>query len=595
MKRIDPGALALVALVACHSDLGAPPTAPSATAQHAGPIASNVLRRDYAGSRACADCHDAIYKQWDASPMRNMTRDAKTAVIRAPFDGAQLRVGDDICTMEMHGADRVMRLESPKGNHTFVVTKVVGGRYREDFVGIEPGGDGVEHVLPATYVFSTKSWRYKGYSVMVTERPRMSWQGVWSQECIGCHNTLPLATLLYDDLYGPALPPYQGKMQDRVLPEARKWPARATDVHGLEGVLADEIRFLGGTVPMGSLNNLLPAAATTMEHKLDAGHLVELGIGCEACHNGAAAHAAEPKVLPMFAAKSSVLAVVPPKGESGTKAQWIDHTCAKCHTVLFSRYPFTWEDGLRRKNPGGSSITSGEGRDFQLGTCSSQLACTACHDPHVEDGKAKLDALGTPAGNHVCTTCHAQYATDDALAKHSHHEVGGAGSACIACHMAKKNMGLDYVLDRYHRIGSPTERVRVEGDRPLECALCHADKSVESIVSTMETWWGKHYDRDKLEKLYGADLSVNVMRATLSLGKPHEQAVAIATFGGLKQQDAVPAIVPMLAHEYPLVRYFAQRALQQITGDPVAIDVGAPAAIVRREADAWLRARVTSP
>ena len=51
----------------------------------------------------------------------------------------------------------------------------------------------------------------------------------------------------------------------------------------------------------------------------------------------------------------------------------------------------------------------------------------------------------------------------------------------------------------------------------------------------------------------------------------------------------------MLAHEYPLVRYFAQRALQQITGDPVAIDVGAPAAIVRREADAWLRATATPP
>src|SRR5580698_977635 len=155
--------------------------------------------------------------------MRNMTRDAKTASIRAPFDGAQLHVGDDVATMETRGADRVMRVESPKGNHTFRVTKVVGGRYREDFIGVEAGSS-VEHVLPATYVFSTKSWRYKGYSVMVTERPWMSWQGVWSQECIGCHNTLPLATMLYDDLYGPSLPPYQGKMQDRVLPASRTWP-----------------------------------------------------------------------------------------------------------------------------------------------------------------------------------------------------------------------------------------------------------------------------------------------------------------------------------------------------------------------------------
>jgi len=81
-----------------------------------------------------------------------------------------------------------------------------------------------------------------------------------------------------------------------------------------------------------------------------------------------------------------------------------------------------------------------------------------------------------------------------------------------------------------------------------------------------------------------------VMRATLQLGKAHEQAVAIATFGELRDRAAVPALVPMLAHDYPLVRYFAQRALQQITGDPVAIDVGAPAAEVRQAADAWLAA-----
>jgi hypothetical protein len=154
--------------------------------------------------------------------------------------------------------------------------------------------------------------------------------------------------------------------------------------------------------------------------------------------------------------------------------------------------------------------------------------------------------------------------------------------------MAKKNMGLDYVLNRYHRIGSPTDPRRVEKDRPLECALCHADKSVDALVTTMESWYGKHYDRDALKALYGADLTVNAMRATLMMGKPHEQAVAIATFGEAKDRTAVAAIVPALAHEYPLVRYFAQRALQRITGDPVAIDVGAPAAQVRAAASAWL-------
>ena len=596
---------AVVALAACGSTAPTAPAAPPPAKAAAGPIASNVLRGDYAGSPACADCHGAIYQTWQSSPMRNMTRDATTAAIRAPFDGSTLRVGTDTVTMATAGGRRVMQLVSPAGNHTFEITKVVGGRYREDFVGVEPkaaGGDGVEHVLPATYFFSTRSWRYKGYSVMVTERPRMSWQGVWSQECIGCHNTLPLATLLYDDLYGPKLPPYQGKMQDRVLPRSRTWPARATDAAGLALALADEIRFLGGALPDGQapLEQMLPAAATAMEQRLDGGHLVELGIGCEACHNGAKAHAAQPDVVPAFAPRSRLLAVDPPRGESGTEAQWIDHTCAKCHTVLFSHYPWTWEGGSRNLvgtkeqrtalyPPGGSSITSGEGRDFQLGGCASQLACTACHDPHTEDPRAKLAELGTPAGNHVCTACHDKYAGDAALAQHSHHKIGGAGTACVACHMAKKNMGLDYVLNRYHRIGSPTDANRVERDRPLECALCHADKSVDSLVGAMEAWWGKRYDRGKLRALYGDDLGVNAMRATLERGKAHEQAVAIVTFGDLKDRSAIAPLVPMLAHEYPLVRYFAQRALQQITGDPVAIDVGAPAAEVQTAAAAWLR------
>ena len=563
-------------LVACTGTTTPSRVAPRPNA----PLASNVLRDDYAGSQACADCHGQIYAQWAASPMRNMTRDAATATIRAPFDGATLKVGPDTCTVEMTGGVRYMRVVSPTETHRVRVTKVIGGRYREDFVGVE--ADGVERVLPITYVFSTKTWRYKGYSVMVKERPAMSWKGEWAKECIGCHNTLPLATLLYDELYGPSLPAYQGKMSDRVLPASRTWPAQTLDPNGLARALADEIRYLGARPPDGSdVRAMLPAAATAMEQKLDGKHLVELGIGCEACHNGAREHSLEPSVKPAFAATSPLFGVSPPRGQTGTNAQWINHTCAKCHTVLFTRYPWTWEGSKRRdRSPGGSSISSGEGRDYQLGACSSQMACTACHDPHTEDPPDKLRALGTQAGDHVCAGCH------HVAPEHSHHQSVG----CIACHMAKKNMGLDYELNRYHRIGSPTEVARVEKDRPLECALCHADKSVESLVATMETWWGKHYDRDKLRALYGADLSVNVMRATLLTGKPHEQAVAIAVLGEARDRSATAALAPMLAHEYPLVRYFAQRALQTITGDPVAIDVNAPEADVRQAANQWLAA-----
>jgi hypothetical protein len=568
--------MAVVVAAACGGS-PAPPVPVAAKSE----LVSNVLRADYAGSKTCADCHAEIYAAWQASPMRNMTRDAGSAAIRAPFDGAQLHVGSDVATMTTEAGARVVELATPTGTTRWRVTKVIGGHYREDYAGVDAAAGGVERVLPVTFVYSNRTWRYKGYSVMVKERPRMSVSGVWSQECIGCHNTLPLATMLYDDLYGPSLPAYQGKMEDRILPAARTWRAKPRDAAGLGRALVDEIRYLGGQPADdgGTLAQLLPEAARVTEQRLDGAHVVELGVGCEACHNGSKAHAADPEVSPAFAATSPLLEVRPPRGEAGTRAQWIDHTCAKCHTVLFSRYPWTWEGGSRRdKDPGGSTTTSGEGRDFQLGHCASELACTACHDPHAMDSRAKLDAEATKAGDHLCTTCHA------GVPEHSHHQTVG----CIACHMAKKNMGLDYVLDRYHRIGSPNDAARVEGDRPLECALCHVDKTVDGLVAAMERWWGKPFDRAKLRALYGDDLGVSVLRATIARGKPHEQAVAASVLGDAKDRSAVAVIVAMLAHDYPLVRYFAQRALQNITGDAVAIDVGAPAEQVKRDADAWL-------
>jgi predicted CXXCH cytochrome family protein len=580
----------LAALAACGSPRAMPPVPPEAAGNApAALVASNILRADYVGSRACADCHGAIHASWEASAMRGMTRDARTAQIRAPFDGASLRVAGDTVTMVMQGGERTMRVVTAKGSdETFRVTKVVGGRYREDFVGLDPRGE--EHVLPATYVFSTRSWRYKGYSVMVKERPAMATRGRWSRECLPCHNTLPLATMLYDDL-DPRVPAYQGKLSDRVMPRSRIWAASSLDDAGLGRALGEEIAFLGDPPPAGgALHDQLSAAAIANQQHLDGAHLIELGVGCEACHNGARVHAADPQIRPTFAVRSGLVSVAPPRGQTGTRAQWINHTCAKCHTVLFSRYEWTWEGGTRTSNPGGSSISSGEGRDYQLGGCASEMACTTCHDPHATDPPARLAALATPAGNPTCTRCHAAYAGAEAEARHTHHAAGSAGTACVACHMPKKNMGLDYALIRYHRIGAPTDPRRVLGDRPVECALCHADKSVEDLVSTMERWWNKRYDRAALQALYGGDLTVNALRATLARGKPHEQAVAIAVLGQSGDRTAVPALAAELAHDYPLVRYFAQRALQTLTGAPVAIDVGAPAAEVRRAAADWLTA-----
>jgi hypothetical protein len=152
--------------------------------------------------------------------------------------------------------------------------------------------------------------------------------------------------------------------------------------------------------------------------------------------------------------------------------------------------------------------------------------------------------------------------------------------------MPKKNMGLAYELVRYHRIGSPTDPQRVLGDRPLECALCHQDKTVGQLVEAMERWWGKRYDRDKLSSLYG-QLAANVVRSTLERGKPHEQAVAIGVLAERGTKQDIGAILPHLAHAYPLVRYFAKHAIETLSGGQVPVDVEQPAGDVRDQVRRW--------
>ncbi|MFI5296950.1 MAG: hypothetical protein ACHREM_02540, partial [Polyangiales bacterium] len=270
----------------------------------------------------------------------------------------------------------------------------------------------------------------------------------------------------------------------------------------------------------------------------------------------------------------------------------INRACARCHQVLFSGYPSTWEGGARKDHSGGSTINSGEARDFLLGGCASAMSCGDCHHPHSEDGSAGSHDLELISGNKVCVRCHELQGRS--LTAHTHHSATSDGSVCVRCHMPRKNVALDGTLGPYHRIGSPNDRARVEHDRPLECALCHADADVKSLVDTMEHWWGKTFDRGALVALYGR-LDAKVLRATLTLGKPHEQAVAIFTLGMKRDRASAAAIGAQTISSIPLVRYYARDALARILEEPSPIDLHQDNKSIRAATDAWLRAHAIDP
>jgi hypothetical protein len=190
-------------------------------------------------------------------------------------------------------------------------------------------------------------------------------------------------------------------------------------------------------------------------------------------------------------------------------------------------------------------------------------------------------------GNEVCLRCHDRYRGDEPLRAHAHHAPDGPGGVCMNCHMPKKNLSLEVRLGRYHRIGSPNDPVRVERDRPVECALCHADQSVRALVEQMERWWGKRYDRAALAKLYG-DLSQNALVVTLAGGKPHEQAVAIAVLGATRDRAHAPSLARQLTHTIPMLRGYALAGLEQIIGEPAPIDLHRDNTEIADAARRWL-------
>ena len=572
----------------------APSTAPPAgRAVEAAPrtVGSNILFADYAGSSACKRCHPATYAAWSASPMRRMTRAADQAELRAPFDGRSFRFQDDTARLSTDGGDRFVEVDSRRfGRKVYRLTRVIGGRTREDFVGTEveraaPGArelePGVEKVLPVSFVYAS-GLRLKGYSVMVGPRDALLAGPVWQKTCILCHNTAPYLLSLLGTLAGPRPPAYQGEVPDRAMPRHRRWSYKVRDWKSLARALDEEMTRLGAARSRAEGPELVRDAISAVRERLGPAHLVELGIGCESCHGGSKAHVLDTAVLPSFLPESDLLRVGPQKGRAASRAEAINRACARCHQVLFSRYAFTWEGGLRTRLPGGSNINSGEGRDFLLGGCATKMACSDCHDPHAHDRREE-QALGTPAGNAVCLRCHDRYRTPEAQRAHAHHDPAGAAGACIACHMPRKNMGLAYALSRYHRIGSPTDPARVYGDRPLECSLCHADRSTRWALQQMERLWGKRYDAERLRPLYG-DLDAPPLLPVLALGKPHEQAVAIALLGERKDRSAIPALARQLTNRYPLLRYWARHALEQITGQPVAVDLDASEAAIAARA-----------
>jgi hypothetical protein len=542
------------AIIAAVLVAGRPAPVPGSSARNP---ASNIVRADYAGSKACFACHPKQYAAWSKSPQHLATLPIEAVSEGAPFDGPPLGPAGHGLSFQRQDGVRTFTLPSPSGGQVYRVTRAISGPRVLNFAGVALGDEGgVELVAPLGFAPS------EGRFLPLSSAPLHSGMAdlariEWRQTCVRCHDTVPLLWLSL-----PTAPGAVPGVASSLLP-----------------AIADSAAF--DAAVLGDTQVLHPGK-TALWTEFTAKDLIEIGVGCEACHLGSAAHAAQPTLKTGAAPRAPFLNAAAPE----PKELALNRMCARCHA--------RGEGAQHVGDPGGaglqlertSRLDADEAHELAEGRCT--VTCVACHAPHGEAPNLGGPQLPSVRGNGVCTACHRELAPAKALGAHTHHAPGGDGSACVACHLPRTAFTQPERLTLRHRMRVPDDEDDVLHERPLTCAMCHPDDSARTLLGAIERFWGKRFDERAVAALY-PNLDAPLLDETVRVGRPYEQTVAAVILGERGRRRAVEPIARLVSSRNMVARRYGLRALEDLFGQSIAIDVNDDAENVAQALQAWLR------
>jgi hypothetical protein len=404
----------LVAIVACtRSDEPAkvqPPPAPAP--RH---VESNIARADYVGPNVCGECHAEQYAAWSQSLHRVMNaRVSDPGAVIGDFH-TTVKYGGGEARFSREGSDYVMTLARGGTSVRYRVTRTIGRRGLQEYVGIEDG-HAEEVRLPFGWWPRRAAWFPQPYfdPWLGAETNFDAYAPVrepWAERCPWCHSTYP----------------FEQRIERASGPKGLGY--------GLEQMFA----------------------AAPGSDRLHVDQQVTTGISCESCHLGGRAHTAGGGIhfVPQGAQRRDHAPKLPGTfTDERRSADVVNTVCAQCHSGPSPRL----SDGTSLRN-------SSEALDLAASACTG-AKCTDCHDPHRADSRA--DEQRSVA---ACTHCH------PAFADATHAGAGHDKTNCLDCHMPKLVMGIDHYV-RTHRIQLPVTRARVAEGAPNACNLCHLDQSI---------------------------------------------------------------------------------------------------------------------
>ena len=447
--RLSPLRFALVLAACSPSKQAAPQSAPEPATRipKATVGESNIERADYIGPDACGECHPTQYALWSASLHRVMNAKAADAgAVIASFDGAKVRYRDGTASFGSSLAGPSMTLSNGAREVRYRVTRTIGHRGLQEFVGIEEGnGEASEVRLPFGWWPRAGGWvpqvAFDPWLDEAAFDPFTPVREPWAERCPWCHSTYPFAQRI-------------ARSSDRQIG------------HGLELYVTREVE-------------------PGNHERLAVDDQITTGISCESCHLGGRAHADGAKIssIPAGAGvhvRDTAPALAPTFTGQRTDHYVVNTICAQCHSGPSPRLA----DGTALRN-------SSEALDLGASSCAGSK-CTDCHDPHVADSRAD-----EPRALAACVRCHSQFASAESASAHA--GAGHATTNCLDCHMPKLVMGIDRYV-RTHRISSPTNPQLLADGSPNACNLCHLDRSIDWTIDELDRGWETKLARELAPK-----------------------------------------------------------------------------------------------
>ena len=413
------------------------------------PVRQSDVSADYAGSNACAGCHETEHGQWSRSLHIRMTKPVADALIVGNFDDVSFADNGRAYRMESRGGRRFISVShGGRPFEKFEVHYTLGAKRFQGYLTRLP--EGRIYVLPVFWNVAQKRWIDWKEITPVPDGDHDLRQ-IWNVTCFNCHATNLAAN------FDVASKTYKTSWTEMGLGcETCHGPGRAH-------------------------------VALMREW--------EKNPSAKPAYDTSASNRALGPALKIFSPRTAA-------------PRQVFDTCAYCHgnkNNLFLGFlpgsrmedfalPFLVSQPMPSDDPQGDFWPDGRPSRFNrpqaltLSGCfiKGDITCTNCHVAHGSRQEHSLK-VSIAESDRLCTQCHEAIQAQGE--QHTHHPAASKGSRCIECHMSDVNWRL-MIRRRDHTFAPPVPEITAKYGVPNGCTTCHDGRTPEWAAATMERWYG---------------------------------------------------------------------------------------------------------